>query len=72
LISLAKQSPQWQVLQDPEEQLPQAAPLLGLEAAVIFRPTLALQALINFSTLFCPQWGHSTSGSLPKTSFSKS
>jgi hypothetical protein len=44
---------------------------LGLEAAVIFIPTLALQALISFSTRFCPQWGHSTSGSLPKTNFSK-
>jgi hypothetical protein len=59
------------VLQDPAEQPLQEAPALGLEAAVIFMPTLALQALINFSTLLWPQWGHSTSGSLPKTSFSK-
>jgi hypothetical protein len=67
---MAKPSPQWQVLQEPEEQLPHEAPL-GLEVAVNFIPTLAEQVLISFSTLFCPQWGHSTSGSLPKTNFSK-
>jgi hypothetical protein len=58
------------VLQLPEEQPPQE--LLGLEAEVNLYPTLAAQVLINFSTLFWPQEGHSTSGSRPKTSFSKS
>jgi hypothetical protein len=33
---------------------------------------LKAQALISFLTSFCPQNGHSTSGSLPNTSFSKS
>jgi hypothetical protein len=59
------------VLQDAEEQPLQEAPL-GLEAAVNLYPTLAEQALINFSAFFWPQKGHSTSGSPPKTNFSKS
>jgi hypothetical protein len=59
------------VLQDPEEQLPQEAPL-GLEVEVNLYPTLAAQALINLSTLVWPQWGQATSGLAPKTSFSKS
>jgi hypothetical protein len=59
------------VLQDPEEQLPQEL-LLPLEVEVNLPPTLAVQALINFSTLVWPQWGHSISESAPKTSFSKS
>jgi hypothetical protein len=58
------------VLQEPEEQ--PAQELLGLEAEVNLNPTLAAQALINFSTLVWPQWGHATSGLAPKTSFSKS
>jgi hypothetical protein len=54
LISVAKSDPQWQVLQDPEEQLPQEAPL-GLEVEVNLYPTLAAQVLINLSTLVWPQ-----------------
>jgi hypothetical protein len=54
-----------------EEQPVQEA-LEPLEAAVYFIPTLAEQVLIIFSTVAWPQWGHSTSGSEPKTSFSKS
>jgi hypothetical protein len=46
--------------------------LLPLEAAVNLSPTLLTQALINLTTLAWPQWGHSTSGSAPKTSFSNS
>ena len=61
-----------QVLQEPEEQLPQELRRSPLEVEVNLPPTLAVQALINFSTLAWPQWGHSTSGSVPKTSFSKS
>jgi hypothetical protein len=60
-----------QLLQEVEEQ-PVQELLLPLEAAVYFCPTLAAQVLISFSTLAWPQWGHSTSGSAPKTSFSKS
>jgi hypothetical protein len=60
-----------QVLQEPEEQ-PAQELALPLEVAVNLPPTLAVQALINFSTLAWPQWGHSTSGSAPKTSFSNS
>jgi hypothetical protein len=56
-----------EVAAQPVQELPPP-----LEAEVNFPPTLAVQALINFSTLFWPQWGHSTSGSAPKTSFSKS
>jgi hypothetical protein len=59
------------VLQVLEEQ-PEQDPPLGFEAAVNLKPTLAAQALINFSARFWPQWGHSTSGSLPKTNFSNS
>jgi hypothetical protein len=59
------------VLQEPEEQLPQEL-VLPLEVEVNLPPTLAVQALISFSTLVWPQWGHSTFGSAPKTSFSKS
>jgi hypothetical protein len=71
LIAVDKSSPQWQVLQDPEEQLPQAAPLLE-EAEVNLYPTLAAQELISFCTFFPWQEGQSTSGSFPKTSFSNS
>jgi hypothetical protein len=45
---------------------------LPLEVAVNLPPTLLTQALINLTTLFWPQWGHTTSGSAPKTSFSNS
>ena len=58
------------MLQEPEEQPPQEL-ALPLEVEVNLPPTLAVQALINFSTLAWPQWGHYTSGSAPKTSFSK-
>jgi hypothetical protein len=43
-----------QVLQEPEEQLAQEV-LLPLEVDVNLYPTLAAQALINFSTLVWPQ-----------------
>jgi hypothetical protein len=59
------------VLQEVAAQPVHEAPL-GLEAAVNLYPTLAAQALINFSAPLCPQLGHSTSGSLPKTNFSNS
>jgi hypothetical protein len=59
------------VLQEVEAQPVQELPP-PLEVEVNLPPTLAVQALINFSTLAWPQWGHSTSGSAPKTSFSKS
>jgi hypothetical protein len=62
---------QWQVLQEPEVQLPQEL-ALPLEVEVNLPPTLAVQALISFSTLVWPQWGHSIFESDPKTSFSKS
>jgi hypothetical protein len=42
------------------------------EDAVSFVPTLALQALISLAQLGFLHSGHSTSGSLPNTSFSKS
>jgi hypothetical protein len=58
------------VLQEPEVQ-PAQELLLPLEVAVNLYPTLAAQVLINFSTLVCPQWGHSISESPPKTNFSK-
>jgi hypothetical protein len=60
-----------QLLQEVAEQ-PAQELMPPLEVAVNLPPTLAAQALINFSTLAWPQWGHSTSGSEPKTSFSKS
>jgi hypothetical protein len=59
------------VLQLLEEQ-PEQEPPLGREEGVNFQPTLVAQTLINFSACFSWQKGHSTSGSLPKTSFSKS
>jgi hypothetical protein len=59
------------VLQEPAEQ-PEQELLLPLEVEVNLYPTLAAQALMSFSTLSWPQWGHSTWGSDPKTSFSKS
>jgi hypothetical protein len=70
-MSLGKIAFQWQVLQEVAVQ-PVQELLLPLEAEVNLYPTLAAQALINFSTLVWPQWGHSTSGSEPNTSFSKS
>ena len=42
------------------------------EDAVILAPTLALQALMSLSQLGLLQTGHSTSGSPPNTSLSKS
>jgi hypothetical protein len=60
-----------QVLQEVAAQPVQELPP-PLEVEVNLPPTLAVQALINFSTLVWPQWGHSTSGSAPKTSFSNS
>jgi hypothetical protein len=60
-----------QVLQDVAAQPVQDAPL-GLEPAVNLYPTLAEQALMSLFTFFPPQTGQSTSGSLPKTSFSNS
>jgi hypothetical protein len=59
------------VLQEVAEQ-PVQELLPPLEVEVNLPPTLAEQALINFSTFLWPQWGHSTSGSVPNTSFSKS
>jgi hypothetical protein len=59
------------VLQEPEVQLPQEL-VLALEVEVNLPPTFAVQALISFSTLVWPQWGHSISESVAKTSFSKS
>jgi hypothetical protein len=60
------------VLQEVAAQPVQELPPAPLEVEVNLPPTLAVQALINFSTLAWPQWGHSTSGSAPKTSFSNS
>jgi len=59
------------VLQLVAEQPVQEAPPPA-EDAVILVPTLALQALISLAQLDFLHSGHSTSGSLPKTSFSKS
>jgi hypothetical protein len=55
------------VAAQPVQELPPPA-----EAAVSLVPTLALQALINLSQLGLLHFGHSTAGSPPNTSFSKS
>src|SRR3990172_8590248 len=59
LISVDKISPHPQVLQEPEEQPLQEAPL-GLEVAVNLTPTLAEQALISLCTRSWPRWALSS------------